>query len=125
MRPSIWAFAAWAGVGIVCAIAVVTPFTIGPLAAVVAAAGGGALLAWRGSRNASATGLLTGPGLIALYIGYLNRGGPGMVCTTTRNAGECIQEWNPWPLLAVGVMLVAASIGLFLWLRGRGTAARR
>ncbi len=125
MRPSGWAFAAWAGLGIVCALAVVTPFTIGPLAAVVALAGGGALLAWRGSRNASATGLLTGPGLIALYIGYLNRAGPGMVCTTTRNAGECIQEWNPWPLLAVGVVLVAASIGLFLWLRDRGTGARR
>ena len=38
----------------------------------------------RGGRNSSVIGLISGAGLVPLYIGYLNRDGPGEVCSTRR-----------------------------------------
>jgi hypothetical protein len=68
-------------------------------------------------------GLISGLGVPLLYVGYLNRGGPGDVCTTGRDGSQsCIEEWNPWPWLAVGALLVL--IGVIAFARYRGTTPR-
>lgn len=118
--PRAWVFAAWAVVGLGLTVAALTPFTIGivvfPATAVVLLV----LLLWPGGRNISAIGLLSGPGLVFLYVGYLNRGGPGDVCGVTGTEHHCVTEWNPWPEVAVGVVLLATGVGLFMWFRRHG-----
>ena len=101
----------WAVVGAGAVTAVLTVLTIG-LFVLLVSAGLAALLALRGDRRFAWPGLLAGAGLMPLYAGYLNRGGPGMVCTTTATGGSCGQEWSPWPWFAVGVCLVGTGIAL-------------
>lgn len=103
--------AGWAAVGAGVVTTVLTALTIGPFV-LLATAGLAVILARRGDRRLTGPGLLAGAGLIPLYIGYLNRGGPGMVCTTTRTGQSCIQEWSPWPWVAAGLCLVAIGIAL-------------
>jgi hypothetical protein len=101
----------WAAVGAGAVTAVLTVLTIGWFI-LLPTAGLAAVLAWRGDTRAAWPGLFAGAGLIPLYIGYLNRAGPGMVCTTTRAGGSCAQEWSPWPWVAAGLCLVGIGIGL-------------
>jgi hypothetical protein len=54
-------------------------------------------------------GLIAGAGVLPLVIAWLNRSGPGNVCTP----GECTEEWSPWPWLAAGVVLIA--VGTAIW----------
>jgi hypothetical protein len=100
-------FVLWAMVGAGAVASLLTVLTIGifllPVTALLAG-----LLAWRGNRRLAGPGILAGLGLIPLYVGYLNRGGPGMVCTGTAVAGSCTQEWSPWPWVAAGVALAGA-----------------
>ena len=111
-------FAAWAAVGAGALTGVLTVLTIG-IFVLVATAGLAALLARRADVRLAVPGILAGAGLLLLYVGYLNRGGPGMVCTTTGAAQSCTQEMNPWPWMAVGVCVAAAGAGLYLLLRRR------
>jgi hypothetical protein len=105
--------AGWAAVGAGAITAALTALTIG-LFVLLATAGLAAVLArYAGGRLAGA-GLLTGAGLMPLYVGYLNRGGPGMVCATTPAGGSCVQEWSPWPWVAAGLFLAAAGVALGL-----------
>jgi hypothetical protein len=39
----------------------------------------------------------------ALYVAYLNRSGPGTICTSITGGQSCTDESSPWPWLAVGV----------------------
>lgn len=118
--PGVWPFLAWVLAGAGACVAIVTPLSIGPFVAPIVLVGIAALLIWRGSRNASAAGLLAGLGTVPIYIAYLNRGGPGLICSETPGGGqECITEWSPWPFLVVGLLLLAAGAALFGWLRRR------
>ncbi len=114
-RPQAWGFLAWAIIGSGSSLALLTGFTIGifvaPLVALATM-----LLVWRGGGKRGHSGLLTGAGAIPLYVSYLNRKGPGEVCHETPTGGGCSTEWSPWPWFAVGLLLVTAGIGLFLWL---------
>jgi len=112
-RPGAGMFLGWAAVGACVSAAVLTPFTIGPFV-LVAAAVGAAVLVWRRGLSISCAGLLSGAGLVLLYAGYLNRGGPGQVCGTTATGQSCVSEWSPWPWLAAGALLIAAGVGVFL-----------
>jgi hypothetical protein len=125
-RVRIWPFFAWAVVGAGGCLALAAVFTIGIFVepAVIAVAAG--LLAWGGSRTIAAVGLLSGLGLVPLYIAFLNRGGPGDVCSYSAGGQSCTTEWSPWPWLIAGVLLVAGGAALFAWLRpgtGRPAAA--
>jgi hypothetical protein len=117
MRTATW-FGLWAVAGFGGALGVLTVLTIGVFVLPAALALGTAL-AWRGRRQQAGPGIVAGLGLPLLYVGYLNRGGPGMVCTALPGGGECTQETSPWPWLAIGLVLVIA--GLYMSL----TAARR
>jgi hypothetical protein len=114
-------FLAWAAVGAGAALGVVSILTIGifVLAATAALA---VLLARRGSRRLAGAGLLTGLAIVPLYVGFLNRSGPGTVCTSTATSQSCTQEMSPWPWLAAALALAGA--GAWLSLRTRSSSRR-
>ena len=58
-------------------------------------------------------GLVSGLGVPLLYVAYLNRSGPGQVCSTVADETSCIEQWSPWGWAAAGVVLIVAGVGLF------------
>jgi hypothetical protein len=118
IRLRIVSFLAWVAVGAAFCLAVLTPLTIG-LAVLAAGLLGLLLLLTRAaSRNGSISGLISGVGLVPLYVSYLNRKGPGDVCSTSSTGGShCVSEWSPWPWFLAGVIFVLGGIALFVWLR--------
>jgi hypothetical protein len=111
-------FAAWAAVGFGALAGVLTVLTIG-FFVLLATAGLAALLARRADGRLAAPGLLAGAAVLPFYVGFLNRDGPGMVCTMTRTGGSCVQEMSPWPWVAVGLCLAGASAWLYVVLLRR------
>ena len=79
-------------------------------------------LAWRADRRLAAPALLAGLAVLPLYVGYLNRAGPGEVCSATASSQTCTQEMTPWPWLAIGLALAATAA--WLALRGHRSRAR-
>lgn len=71
------------------------------------------VLATRRTSSVGLPGIISGVGLPLLYIAYLNRGGPGNVCTKSALGESCTQEWSPWPWLAFGMALLAVGIVVF------------
>jgi hypothetical protein len=117
--PSWASFIAWFVVGVALLISVVSLKTIGIFVFPFAIAGLLAVRRWGGNRKSS-VGLIFGVGLPVLSFAYLNRGGPGMVCGPYKNGGQqCGLEYNPWPFLVVGALLVVISVVLFIRLRSQ------
>ncbi|HEX9032294.1 MAG TPA: hypothetical protein VF834_10655 [Streptosporangiaceae bacterium] len=118
--PGVRPFLAWTAVGAAFSLAVASLLSIGIFVLPVAIVGLALLLSRQASRNGSAAGAVCGLGIVPLYVAYLNRSGPGDVCTSIAGGGqECTQEWTPWPFLASGLLLVAGGLALFWWLRRR------
>ncbi|PJI86724.1 hypothetical protein [Luteimicrobium subarcticum] len=92
------------GAGIGLGISVIGLVTA-PLAIV-----GGILLGTLGRRWALTTAplVVSGLGVVPLYVAWLNRGGPGDVCHAGGTA--CTEAMNPWPWAAAGVLLVALGV---------------
>ena len=109
-------FLAWAATGACLGTGMLTALSIGPFLLVLAVIAA-AVLIWRRRLGIATTGAVAGLGLISLAIAYLNRKGPGQVCTTTVTAQSCVTEWSPWPWLAAGTVLISAGLALFLALR--------
>ena len=63
-------------------------------------------------RRPSVPGFLIGLSAAPLYIAWLNRGGPGMVCTTDGTSTSCVDAWSPWPFVATGLLLAGGGLGL-------------
>jgi hypothetical protein len=99
-------FWAWAAVGVGAALAAVSlgPILLLPVAVIAV------MLARRPSIRRSAFGVLSGAGLLLLYIAYLQRDGPGVTCWHTATASGCDQHLNPIPWLAIGLACVVAGI---------------
>lgn len=117
-NPQWWSFFAWPVVGAALAVSVLGAMTIGLFVLPFATAGLIALLRWGGNRRSS-LGLISGAGLPFLYIAFLNRGGPGMVCGAYKNGGQsCTDEYSPWPWLIIGLILVFTGVVLFARIRG-------
>jgi hypothetical protein len=72
------------------------------------------LLVRRQPATSGLPGLISGLGVPLLYVAYLNRAGPGTICTTVTGGQECNDEWSPWPWLAVGVILLALGVAVFV-----------
>jgi len=77
-----------------------------------------AVVAARGGRRSPPAPLaflaLSGAGALPLVVAWLNRDGPGDVCTAW-SGGQCAagtEEWSPWPWFAAGVVLVVAGVAL-------------
>jgi 4-hydroxybenzoate polyprenyltransferase len=111
--PRYGSFVAWLAIGAGACLALLTPLTIGLFVLVVVIVGLAVLVRRGGGIDAGVTGLLTGAGMLALYIAYLNRHGPGEICGHSATEHHCRTEWSPWPWLFVGLLLVAAGVVLF------------
>ncbi len=121
-RPAApWAPAVWVVVGALVAFGVAGLATIGLFLLVSASLLVAVALAVPALRRPSVPGLLVGLSTAPLYIAWLNRGGPGTVCTTTADATACTDQWSPWPFLAVGVLLAGAGAALLVTAHRRGS----
>jgi hypothetical protein len=110
------AFAGWCVAGAGLCLGVLSILTIGPFVLLLSLMLCGWLL-WRPGFGSALAGLLTGAAVPVLYVAWLNRGGPGQVCTSESRAVSCTDEWSPWPFLGLAVVLALAGFVLFLRLR--------
>ena len=99
-------FWAWALVGVAAAVGLVSLGVI----ALAPAAAAAAVLGSSPAARRSAFGLLTGAGLLLVYIAWLQRAGPGTTCWHTATASGCDEHLNPLPWLAAGLVLTGAGI---------------
>jgi hypothetical protein len=110
--PWVW-FTAWLFVGAGYALSVVGVASTGlfvlPLPLL-----GTVLLARRQRASSGLPGLISGLAVPLFYVAYLNRAGPGTICTTVTGGQECNDEWSPWPWLAVGVILLVLGVATFI-----------
>jgi hypothetical protein len=110
-----WAwFAAWLLTGVGYALSLLGAASIGlfvlplPVLATI-------LLARRQHAHGGLPGLISGLGIPLLYLAYLNRAGPGTICTTITGGGQdCTGESSPWPWLAAAVILLALGAAAFI-----------
>ncbi|MFF7334780.1 hypothetical protein [Streptomyces sp. NPDC008150] len=108
-----WAwFAGWVAVGACAAFGLALVVTAGLVLVLLAAAAAG-LLVRKGPGRAVA-GLPVGLAVLVLYIGYLNRGGPGTVCHVRSGGGDCVDEYSPIPFVVGGVALLLAGLLIFV-----------
>jgi len=115
-RGTVW-FVAWILVGAALAFGVLGIATVGVFVLPVALIAGVAL-ALRPAARRRAAGVVAGAGLPLLYVAYLNRSGPGTVCTTHAGGQACVDESNPWVWLAAALAVIAAGTVLDLKRRG-------
>lgn len=115
-RPWIY-FIIWMLVGGAWAMVIVGALSIGiffiPVATIATV-----FLVRKPSSRRGIPGLFAGLALPLLYVAYLNRIGPGMVCTKTQSAfgvgQSCGQEGNPWIWLLAGLVLVVVGVAIFI-----------
>ena len=125
-RSRYGSFVAWTAVGAGACLALLTLLTIGPFVLVAVVAALAVLIPRRDKVAHGVTGLLSGAGLLLLYVAYLNRDGPGEVCRSSATQQSCTSEWSPSPWLVVGLVLVAGGVLLFRRaIRGHGSASSR
>ena len=106
-------FLAWLLVGALEAAGLFSILSIGPVLLLLGGAGG-AVLVLRRRTGPELSGVIAGLGLPLLYVAFLNRGGPGLICTTTSGGSHCTEQWSPWGWAAIGVLLLAAGVLIFV-----------
>ncbi len=104
--PTWTGFVLWVLAGAGLALATIS-FSVLILVAVAIAV---VVLATRRTHVKSAFGLVSGAGVLALYVAYVQRQGPGTVCWQTATASGCDEYLNPWPWLVAGVALVCVGV---------------
>ena len=70
----------------------------------------GGLMASRSTIRRSAFGLLSGAGVLLLYVAWVQRAGPGTTCWQHGTASGCDQHLNPLPWLFAGIALFIGGI---------------
>jgi hypothetical protein len=109
-----WAwFAAWLIIGAGYALSLLGAASIGlfvlplPVLATI-------LIVRRQHASSGLPGLISGLGVPLFYVAYLNRAGPGTICTTITGGQDCTGEWSPWPWLAAAVILLGLGLAAFI-----------
>jgi hypothetical protein len=110
---SVPAFLAWLVLGAGAGLGVLSLLTIGPFVLLGTLMLSGFLL-WRVDFGWSMAGMISGAGLPVLCVGWLNRDGPGEVCTRSATELSCGDEWSPWPFVVVGLALVVTGVVVFV-----------
>ena len=100
-------FFTWALLG---AAAALGSISLGPLLLLPVYALGVFLWTRRPRLRRSAFGLLTGAGVLLLYVAWVQRDGPGTTCWHTATASGCDEHLNPLPWLVIGIVLVVAGV---------------
>jgi hypothetical protein len=110
---SVLAFLGWCVIGAGGCVGVLSLLTIGPFVLLLTLMLTGLML-WRVDFGWAMAGMISGSSVPLLYVAWLNRGGPGSVCTFSGDGGQsCGDEWSPWPFLVVAVLLAAAGVAVF------------
>jgi hypothetical protein len=113
-------FIAWMLVGAGYAFGVLSALSIGAyvlLITVIATI----VLATRPGNRVGLPGLVSGLSLPLFYVAYLNRSGPGTICTTTAMSQTCSDQWSPWPWLVIGIgLFVSGCVWIAMANRRRG-----
>lgn|SRR5512132_469801 len=121
-RRNVTWFIAWMLMGAGYAIGILGALSIGPYVLVITVAATIVLATRTGSR-VGLPGLISGLSLPLFYVAFLNRSGPGTICTSTATSQSCVDEWSPWPWLAIGiVLLVSGCVWFAMANRRRGAA---
>jgi len=113
-RVAAWNYGFWGLVGALLGLGIIGILTIGIAFLVpgLALAVVGILIPTL--KNRSAFAVVGGLAAAPLYLAWLNRGGPGEVCSAVGTGTSCVDEWSPWPFVVVAVALV---LGLVLLVR--------
>lgn len=106
-RRSVMWFVAWLFMGAGYAIGILGALSIGPYVLVVTIAVT-IVLATRPGSRVGLPGLISGLSLPLFYVAFLNRSGPGTVCTSTQTSRSCVDAWSPWPWLVIGLVLLVS-----------------
>lgn len=113
VRHRSWpAFFAWLLVGAAFMLGVLSILTMGVPILLVAVVPAVALGLSKQARS-GVLGLVSGLAVPLFYVAYLNRSGPGLVCTTTADVTSCVEQGSPWGWIAAGVVLLVAGGALF------------
>lgn len=96
-------------VGALAGLGLLALLSIG-LLLLVAAIALAVLFARRTESRAGLEGFVSGQGLPLLFVAWMNRSGPGNVCSAIPGGQTCAEQWAPLPWLVVGLLLVAAGM---------------
>lgn len=107
------AFFAWSLVGATFVVGLLSILTMGAPILLVAVIAAVALGLSRRART-GVLGLVFGSAVPLLYVAYLNRSGPGQVCTTIADATSCIEQLSPWWWIAAAAVLLVTGGTLFV-----------
>lgn len=107
-RPTVWSYLYWTLVGALLGFGIIGALTIGILFMAAAVALGFAGQRSHTLNNRSARGIIAGFAVAPLYLAWINRRGPGAVCTTIDHGTgiSCGDQWSPWPFLAVAIAIL-------------------
>jgi hypothetical protein len=117
-RAQLGWFLAWAVAGALYAVGVAGAASVGIFVFPVAIAGT-ILLSGQRRGLVGLPGIGLGAGGVLEYLAWVNRRGPGTVCSEQADGFRCVSEWSPWPFLAAGVVAVVAALVVFQVLRSR------
>jgi hypothetical protein len=112
------AFAAWCVVGAGAGFGVLSLLTVGPFV-LLASLMLSAWLLWRLDFGWGMAGMVSGAALPLLWVAWLNRDGPGQVCTVSATSQSCGDEWSPWPFVVVAAVFIVTGAVVFVRRRGR------
>lgn len=116
-QPPLWAYGWWLLVSALLCFGFLAQFTIGAPFFLAGLALGGLGLVRPATRSVSLTALPAGAALPLLYVAWLNKGGPGTICTTAGTTTSCEEQWNPWLWILAAGLLIAFSAGLVVLTR--------
>jgi hypothetical protein len=115
---SVGAFLGWCLVGAAWGLSILSLLTIGPFVLLFTLMLVGVML-WRVDFGWGMAGIISGASLPVLYVAWINRGGPGEVCSHFDGGESCTDEWSPWPFLVLAVILLVVGVVVFVRHRGR------
>jgi hypothetical protein len=113
-------FIAWMLVGAGYALGLLSLLSIGAFVLLITLVATIVLVTRPGNR-VGLPGLVSGLSLPLFFVAYLDRSGPGTICTTTATSQTCSDQWSPWPWIVVGiVLLVSGCVWFAIASRRRG-----